>query len=100
MSASVDGDGTVAVASGVTSAGNVKLSTGTYQIAFDRSLADCTCTASFGGRNGTFVATGLQMMISSNCPYTTIGPEFVRVVTYFNGALTDVPFQLMVFCPR
>ena len=95
MSASVSSNGTVAASSGVTSVGSVRTGTGQYLISFDRDLAACTCTASFGERN--FALISHQSAISASCPYTA---QTVFVYTSVNDALTDRGFQLIVFCPK
>ena len=97
LSATVSGDGTVVLGSGVAPGSNVNTSTGTYDLPFDRSVATCTCTASFGEHSSGIVILQ-QNFISASCPYNNANE--VRVSTAINGNLANLPFQLIVFCPK
>ena len=94
MSATV-ADGALAAGSGVVSVDSP--STGNWDIKFKRDLEGCTCTASFGRHTG-FISTGAENFISSNCP--SFAGNNVRVVMLLGGAFQNLPFQLIVFCPK
>jgi hypothetical protein len=94
MSATVAGTA-LAAGSGVVSID--RPDTGVYNIAFERDLEACTCTASFGAHNGS-ISSGGQNFISANCPNGT--GNNVRVHILSNGLFSNLPFQLIVFCPK
>ncbi len=96
MSATVLSDGTLLRGGGVVS--STRTSTGFYLVNFVRSVADCTCTASFGRGDGSASAYTEEPFISANCPYG--GAEGVGVWIRLGGADGNYPFQLIVFCPK
>ncbi len=96
MSASVASDGALQASGGVVS--SARVSTGFYSVKFDRSVENCTCTASFGSHSGTAVAYLAQNYISANCPFGD--PDNVTVWIIRGGVDGDYPFQLIVFCPK
>jgi hypothetical protein len=94
MSATVSDSGVLVAGSGVVSI------TGAYDIAFERDLEACTCTASFGSHND--ISWLGENYISANCPFGA--GNNVRVlmlsVSSDGGVPVNRPFQLIVFCPK
>ena len=93
MSAAVNADASLNRSAGAT--GTVKLGTGTYEVDFVRDVTNChyvlnTADTGFGTAFG--FATAVKR--AGN-------PNGIFVVTENTGAVvTDLPFQVIIFCPR
>lgn len=93
LSAVVANDGTVVRGAGVTGASS--LSTGDYEVDFNRDVSACTYPASIGD-TGAGVARGLIDVA------TRAGnPSGVFVQTFdLTGAAANEPFQVLIFCTK
>ena len=94
MSALVDSNGTVRGGTGVTSV--TFLGTGNYRVFFERSVRDCTFSATVGGEPGGATYVG---------PYANAGYDSeanaVRVYTFLNNTTGfSAIFHLLVFCHK
>lgn len=91
MSAAVNGNGTLARGSRVTT--TTRQLAGTYVVTFDRDVRACTYVASVG-RNDSSYANGYATAQTS-----TLNAQSVFVATFdAEGTLTDHPFHLTVTC--
>ena len=94
LSASVDANGALVRGSGVTNTS--RITTGRYQVTFNRDVTQCTYSATVGVATGAFT---LPDFIQAT-PKPDI-PNAVLVETDDKtGALNDDPFHLLVFCPQ
>lgn len=96
MSASVNDTGTILWSSGVTNLGTAKVGTGEYFLTFERKLLNCSCAATIGG---PAAVPPQNTGITASCPRSD-GPDAVSVYTSVGNIATDLPFHLIVFCPK
>jgi hypothetical protein len=95
MSATVNADGSLDRGAGVT--GATKLgTTGAYEVDFDRDVTTCSYVANAGGTGFDITALGFASAVKSK----TNANAVVVLTGGTNGAFTDLPFQLIVFCAR
>jgi len=97
MSASMNSDGTINRGEGVITAGTQRLSTGTYEVGFDRDITACvySVTVGEGGIGGaTPAATGVTRR--SGNP----NGLFIRIVNPPDEASEDRDFFVLVYCGR
>lgn len=93
MGASVDQNAELVRGSGVTSVERTE--TGEYRVVFERSVATCHCTASAGGVGGTHFPLSTA---AAGCPFGS--SDTVVVTTIQDGIPRNLPFHLIVFCPK
>ena len=97
MSATVDGGDPPSLVRGAGVVSVHRTEAGRYVVGFNRDLSNCTCTASVGGNHVSFAFT--TSSATANCPNTgnTLATVYLRTLA---NAATDVPFHLIVFCPK
>jgi hypothetical protein len=100
LSAAVRTDGTLMRGAGVTSV--VREAVGLYTVTFNRSLTACMCVASIGSFfDNDIVGPSPNNNATATCP-TANGNATASVRTGNANANTqnDLPFHLIVFCPK
>ena len=96
MSAVVAADGTLASGSGAVSA--TKLTAGVYNVAFERSVAGCSFSATSATANDN---SGVQdnLVMALHLQTASNGIQ-IQTLNQDGGALRDGSFHLLVFCPK
>lgn len=74
-----------------------RISTGQYDLRFVRDVSDCTCVVSGGYGNNINDIAGV--IATANCPVSSLTGR-VAVHTSFPTNAADLPFQVLVFCPK
>ncbi len=90
LTAVVSATGTIARSQGTTSAS--RLSTGSFEVVFNQDIANCTYVATPGSTTGSPLPIG-QIAVGTNSPTSVL----VRTRDSA-GALSDLPFHLVVVC--
>jgi hypothetical protein len=101
MSATVSSAGTLTRGSGVNSV--EKTGTGSYTVAFNRRLENCTCVVNLGGEDGNTDYI-VSWKANANCPGFQ---KPVNVATIYTSRdlqnqylMSDASFHLLVFCAK
>jgi hypothetical protein len=92
MAATVAGNATLIRGAGVVAVGRGSGAKGDFVVTFDRSLANCTCTAT--------LMSAFESTIAAICPRGDQLLNQVEVVTWFQAQAFDLAFHLIVFCPK
>ncbi|MFD1703658.1 hypothetical protein ACFSCV_11665 [Methylopila henanensis] len=97
MSAAINADGTIARGEGVTATGTQKLSTGTYEVGFDRDITQCAYAVTVG-------ESGIGSAVPSVVGVTrrSVNPNgvFIQIKNPPDEANEDKNFFVLVYCGR